>query len=336
MDGRTRFQLVMEHNSDTCGFWHGNPHADSMARLYKHFDVKDDFELALHLHDDVYWCMPESNGVWTGNTSMFDPLGGMVRKSLNQEGVFANCEDIAEIDRYHWPDLNHLDFSNTLSLLRKTRAHDMATLSGMWCCFYHIVADFFGMENYFVKMHTHPELVLAVTDRVVDFYLKANDILFDQAGDLIDSFFFGNDFGSQLDLLISPDMFHRFVMPYFVKFVNQAKQRGYRVMLHSCGAVAKVIPDLIAAGVDGLHPIQALAQHMDADSLQQQFGGKIVFMGGLDTQQVITFDTPEQVLAECERIRDIFGPNFILSPSHECILPNVPPANVAAMAAAKR
>ena len=336
MDGRTRFQLIMEHNSDTCGFWHGNPHPDSLQPLCSTFGVQDDFELALVLQDDVFWCMPEACGAWTHVTPMFDVLGGQQRASLNQDGVFALCEDVAEVEAFPWPDTRHLDFTSTLAMLQRTHSHGLATLSGMWSCFYHVAADFFGMENYFTKMHTHPEVVLAVTEHVADFYMRANDLLYDRAGDLIDSFFFGNDFGSQLDLLISPKMFHTFVMPYFVKFVNQAKQRGYRVMLHSCGAISKVIPDLIAAGVDGLHPIQARARDMDAESLQRSFGGQIVFMGGLDTQQIMPFENAAAVTAECQRLREVFGPNYILSPSHECILPNVPHANVAAMAAAPR
>ncbi len=336
MNGRERFMAIMEHRSETCGFWHGNPHPDSKKTLFEHFAVRDDFELALKLGDDVYWCMPEANRAWTAKAPMFDVLGGRARASLNQGGVFADCEDVAEVERFAWPDASALDFGPTLELLRRTRAHGMATLSGMWCCFYHNTADFFGMENYFTKMHTHPEVVLAVTEKVVDFYLRANDMLYDQADGLIDAFFFGNDFGSQLDLLISPKAFATFVMPFFAKLVDQAKSRGLRVMLHSCGAISRVIPDLIAAGVDGLHPIQARARNMDAGSLERQYGGKIVFMGGLDTQHVITFETPDEVLAECERIRGVFGPNFILSPSHECILPNVPPSNVEAMARARR
>ena len=121
-------------------------------------------------------------------------------------------------------------------------------------------------------------------------------------------------------------------MPYFREFTEQAHSRGYKVVLHSCGAIDRVISKLIDAGVEILHPIQALAKDMDAESLTKKYRGKIVFMGGVDTQRLLPFGNPEDVRKEVRRLKDLFGPNFILSPSHESILPNVAPENIAALA----
>lgn len=147
-------------------------------------------------------------------------------------------------------------------------------------------------------------------------------------------FFFGNDFGSQLDLLISPEAFDRFVMPTFVKFTNLAHKYGMKVLLHSCGSIDRVIPRLIDAGVDALHPIQAKARGMDAVHLSQAYGKDLVFVGGVDTQELLPFGTPRQVRDEVRRLRDLFGPNYVVSPSHESILPGVTIENVLAMAEA--
>jgi uroporphyrinogen decarboxylase len=57
-------------------------------------------------------------------------------------------------------------------------------------------------------------------------------------------------------------------------------------------------------------------------------------MGGVDTQRLLPIGTADEVRREVRRLKGIFGPNFIVSPSHETILPNVPPENVAAMAEA--
>jgi uroporphyrinogen decarboxylase len=101
--------------------------------------------------------------------------------------------------------------------------------------------------------------------------------------------------------------------------------------MHSCGSIYRAIPQLIRAGVDVLHPLQAMAKNMDAESLTQ-YKGKVVFMGGVDTQRILPFGTPEEVREEVLHLERIFGPNYIVSPSHETLLPNVPPENVAAMA----
>lgn len=336
MTNRTRFQNIMNHASDHCGFWHGDPNPASVEYLYGSFGVSSDFELGKKLGSTCRWVMPEGYGMWKHpeGKPMFDVLGGRPRQSLNQDGVFADCEDIAEVEAFDWPDERYVDFSGAIGEIEKTIAADQAVLSGSWSCFFHNVCDFFGMENYFVKMYTDPGVVEAVTERVADFYLRINEKLFEQAAGKIDLFFFGNDFGSQRDLLISPECFDRFVMPTFVKFTRQAHRHGMKVLLHSCGSIDRVIPRLIDAGVDALHPIQARAANMDAESLAKKYNGQVVFVGGVDTQHLLPFGTPEQVRSEVRRLRDLFGPNFIVSPSHESIMPGVTADNILAMAEA--
>ncbi len=92
-----------------------------------------------------------------------------------------------------------------------------------------------------------------------------------------------------------------------------------------------MIPRLIDAGVEALHPIQARANHMDAENLAEKYNNKIVFVGGVDTQHLLPFGTEDEVREDVRRLKKLFGPNFIVSPSHESILPNVPPENIAAI-----
>jgi len=264
---------------------------------------------------------------------MFDVLGGKERSSLNQGGVFADCEDVGTVERFHWPDIKYCNFSLAEKAVDFSIGKGQAVLSGSWGSFFHVVCNFFGMENYFVKMYTDPAVVEAVTEHVVDFYMRVQDKWFDIIGNRMDAIFFGNDFGSQLDLLISPEMFNKFIMPYFKKITAQAKGRGYKVVLHSCGAIESVIPQLIDAGVDALHPIQAKARNMDAETLCKKYRNDVVFIGGVDTQDLLPFGSPQQVYDEVCRLKELFGPNYIVSPSHE-IMPEAPPENVEMMAKA--
>jgi uroporphyrinogen decarboxylase len=223
-----------------------------------------------------------------------------------------------------------MNFAPTLASLRN--AGDFYRASGLWTCFYHNVMDLFGMENYMAYMYEAPEVVQAVTDRVCQFYFDGNEAFFKLAGGEIDGFFFGNDFGTQLDLICSPAHFDQFVMPWFGRFTAQGHRHGYQVILHSCGSIHRVISRLIDSKVDCLHPLQALARNMDAQTLRRDFGGRIAFLGGIDTQDLLVNATPQQVREEVKRVKDLLGPSVIISPSHEAVLPNVPPANLAAMA----
>jgi len=338
MTGRELFNKIMNRNSTKSGFWHGSPFDDNLEQMYDYFKTeRNNSALGTALGDCCHWIMPEAHDMWQHpeNLPMLDTLGGKARTSLGQDGFFANCEDVKDIESYPWPDIKYCDFTNAEKAVDETIAQGKAVLSGTWACFFHVAADFFGMENYFVKMYTDPAVVQAVTERLVDFYLQINAKWFDIIGDRMDAIFFGNDFGSQLDMLVSPEMFDKFVMPYFRKITTQAKDRGYKVVLHSCGAIESVIPKLIDAGVDCLHPIQAKARNMEAESLAAKYGNDIVFMGGVDTQDLLPFGKPQEVYDEVMRLRELFGPNFIVSPSHEA-MPDTPPENMEAMAKAAR
>jgi uroporphyrinogen decarboxylase len=118
------------------------------------------------------------------------------------------------------------------------------------------------------------------------------------------------------------------------RFVQQGHRHSYQVVLHSCGSVYKVIDRIIEAGVDCLHPLQALARDMNAERLSGEFNGRIAYLGGIDAQHLMTNCTPNEVCADVHRVQALLGPHLIVSPSHEAILPNVPMENVAALAEA--
>jgi uroporphyrinogen decarboxylase len=192
------------------------------------------------------------------------------------------------------------------------------------------------MEGYFILMLTRPAVVEAATERVLDFYLEANRRCLEAMGDQLDAVFFGNDLGSQRDLLVGPRQLEQFVLPGVRRIVEQAHAHDKPVILHSCGAVAKFLPRLIEAGIDGLHPLQARAAGMDAECLVREFRGALVFIGAVDTQQLLPFGTPQHVRAEVDRLVALFGERFVVSPSHEALLPNVPLENALAMRDAAR
>jgi uroporphyrinogen decarboxylase len=327
-------RLIGGESVERCGFWLGNPHADTWPILHRHFGTTSEEELRRKLRDDVRWICPQFYADAYQDPDGRELFDASLDRSKHSVAPFARCESPAELDAFPWPNPDYLNFDSCLADLR--RAGDVYRLSGFWTCFYHNVADLFGMEEYFVKMHTHPEVVDAVTDRVCRFYWEANERFFAAAGDLVDGFFFGNDFGTQKGLLCGPRQFDRFIMPWFRKFTEQGHQHGYRVVLHSCGSIHDVIGRLIDVGVDCLHPLQARAANMDAETLAREFKGRIAFLGGIDQQQLLTHGTPAEVRAEVARVKSLLGPNLIVSPSHEAILPNVPPENVEALAEAVR
>jgi uroporphyrinogen decarboxylase len=334
MTSRERIRrIIAGEKPDRCGFWLGNPHDDTLPIYHRYFGTSSLEELQLRVGDDFRWITPlfiSSSYRHPQGKGMFDLW--KYKHSLGEAGPLSECESLDEVEAYDWPDPRYIDVSECAEKLRS--AGPFYRASGFWTPFFHDVMDIFGVESYLTKMYTHPEVVRAVTDRVCQFYYDANQLLFRAAGNQIDGFFFGNDFGTQRDLILAPETFDNFVLPWFRRFTDLAHDRGYQVILHSCGSIYRVIDRLIDAKVNCLHPLQARAYGMDAETLEREFKGRIAFLGGIDTQDILVNATPEGVRAEVRRVKRLLGPNLIVSPSHEALLPNVPPENVLAMAEA--
>lgn len=321
--------------ADRTGFWLGQPTDEAWQRLHAHCGTSDNEALRRQLGCDL-------RHVWA--SSYFDDeAGGGQRQPwafLKENkgachaavGPLAGLEDPEQLEALPWPDADDYDFSRAIETLRGVGPYYRA--SGLWTCFYHDLMDAFGMEEYLVAMYEKPELVEAATDRICGFYFAANERFLDAAGDEIDGLFIGNDFGTQLDTICAPEQFDRFILPWFKRFADLAHAHGKQFLLHSCGSIARVIDRLVEAGTDCLHPLQAKAAGMAAEDLARDWGGRVAFMGGLDTQDLLPRATPAEIEAEVVRLQKVLGPRVIISPSHEALLADVPPENVVAMAQA--
>ena len=328
------FQIFSRTSASGGAMWTGHPNDKTIPIYAEKWGIEPTREAIYQfLDDDCRWFTADSGYHHPEGRAAIDPSYGVERRTLSAGGCFADAETVADIEKYPWPDPGYCDFSDVYRQIE--RFPDKMVFTGMWCPFFHQVADFFGMENYFIKMYECPEVVEAATERIVDYYVAANDKFFSELGDRADAMFFGNDFGTQRDLFISPELFKKFVMPSFKRLIAVGKKYGKKIMLHSCGSIYRIIPDLIDAGVDVLHPIQAKAAGMSAQELAQ-YKNDIAFVGGIDAQSFFVRATPQQIKDEVYRVRELLGPNIVISPSHEEVLPNVPAENILAMAEAAR
>lgn len=156
----------------------------------------------------------------------------------------------------------------------------------------------------------------------------------DAVGEYVDVVGFGDDFGTQQGLQISPALYRSLIQPYHRELYGlvHARTRA-RVFLHSCGAVYDLIPDLIGAGVDILNPVQTSAAKMDPERLKREFGDRLVFWGGgCDVQRTLPRATPEEVAAEVRWRLSVFasGGGYVFAPIHD-LQHDIPPENIVAM-----
>lgn len=183
-----------------------------------------------------------------------------------------------------------------------------------------------GYENMLADMIAEPEIAEYFLDIEfnwnIEFATKAA-----QAG--VDLLYFGDDVGNQNGMTFSADLWRKMLKPRWDKIYSAAKKINPNIVIwyHSCGDVTDIIGDLIDVGVDILNPIQP--ECMDIYTIQKKYGDKLSFDGGLGTQKLMPFGTPEEVAAEVKNLVEVFGKNggFILSPAH-ILEPEVPIENI--------
>jgi len=336
MNHRERFFATIERQPvDRPACWLGLPTTEALPALFAHFGVGSMEELKRRLDDDVWpvevpYHHPPANHIACAFDFARD-TGDYQHRTLTTPGYFEGIEDPDRVEDFPWPDpREHMDAAECCAAVADAPA-DFARLGIMWSAHFQDACAAFGMENALMTMLTAPEMFRAVIDRITRFYLDANAIFYDAAAGKLDAVLIGNDLGSQTGLMLSPELIRDFVLPGTRQLVAQAKARGYKVIHHSCGAVREIIPDLIAAGVDVIHPIQALAAGMDPERLRREFGDHVAFCGGVDAQNLLVNGSPEQVRAKVRELRRLFPTGLVISPSHEAILPDIPPANIAAL-----
>jgi uroporphyrinogen decarboxylase len=139
----------------------------------------------------------------------------------------------------------------------------------------------------------------------------------------------GDDFGSQSRPLMSLATWRRFFKPRWARVWRVFKDAGLPVIHHSCGHVTDLIPDMIDIGLNVLEPVQPV---MDLACLKREFGKHITFWGGIDTQHVLPYGTPEEVRTHASDVIRTLGRGggLIIAPSQE-IMPDVPVANIVAL-----
>jgi uroporphyrinogen decarboxylase len=189
-----------------------------------------------------------------------------------------------------------------------------------------------GMEGVLTAMHTGPDMVRLLFDRISD--VKARiAAAYVQAG--CDVLWIGDDIGSQRGPLMNPAMWREFLVPPLRKIIAAARavRADVPIAYHSDGSIGFAAEGLIEAGVDVLQAVQPEAN--DLDELKALYGDRLAFWGGVGSQSTMSHGTPEDIRAEVRRLIDTLGRGggYICSPSHR-IEPESPPENVDALAAA--
>lgn len=191
------------------------------------------------------------------------------------------------------------------------------------------------VAEWYISTVARQDYLHAIFERQTDIAIDNLSKLHEAGGDVADVVFIcGTDFGTQTSTFCSGETFKELYAPYYRKMNDWIhKNTGWKTFKHSCGAVEPFIIRFINCGFDILNPVQINAAGMEPEKLKEKYGDKIVFWGGgVDTQRVLAFGTPEQVREQVAANCRIFGRGggFVFNTVHN-IQANVPVENIAAM-----
>jgi uroporphyrinogen decarboxylase len=258
---------------------------------------------------------------------------------MNTDGPFYDGKpELRDLEEFEWPDPDNEGLYRGLAERAKALRQDTdcAVMLSLPTGIIHQGQFSRGYGDWLMDLHRHPDYVARMMDIMTDFWIRVAENALDIVGDEIDIVFFGDDMGTQQTTLFSPEIYRQLIKPrhqrMFAALSARRAQSDFKVVLHSCGSTSALFEDLIEMGIDAINPVQVNAAHMEPGWLKETFGERLAFWGGIDTQKVLPFGTPDEVRAEVRRIIDILGQDggYVLNTVHN-IQPDVPPENVVAM-----
>lgn len=337
MNAKQRVKNAISGGSlDRLPVWYGaEPGLDE--KLMKYLHVKTYEELLRALQADFRTVRPKYVGPALNRyeDGTFDTIWGIRRGGgfwgIALNAPLENAETTGDIEKYDFPDTAwfDVDFSEEETAL----SGEYAIIGGEWAPFWHEALELAGLEKFFTDFYLNPALSSALLEKCFQFHYEINERLFKKHADLIDIYWFGNDFGLTNKLMINPELWRKYVKPYLKKLSEQGHRYGLKVAMHSCGDLTQIIPDLIEIGIEILNPVQVSCPAMDPEFLKKEYGRDLVFFGAIDYNQLLSYGTPDEVRAGVRNMVDILGSDgrYIVAPSHDLLMPEVSAENMIAL-----
>jgi len=212
--------------------------------------------------------------------------------------------------------------------------HSDRAIIGVFTWGAYFIASFVrGLEDLMLDFAIRKKYADHLINTIADISYAALERMLETAGEGIDIVYMADDYCSHQAPMFSPANFGEFVVPYLRRVVDLTHKHNKKFLLHVCGAVRPLLPQIIDCGVDMLEPIQTRATGMDPAGLKRDFGNDLCFYGGVDLQQTLCQGSQNQVADEVRRLIDILGKDggYILGPGHTYIQVDAPIENILTM-----
>jgi len=217
---------------------------------------------------------------------------------------------VADIDAYPWPTAEAL--YSTDGLAEEARSlyagTDYALVARNPLTFGLLdrACALMGNAEFLMAMAGNPEVARALIEHLLSIYKDIYGMFLDAVGPYVQMVEYGDDLGSQQNLLISPAMYRKFLKPAEQELYRLMREKAPQAALfrHTDGNIFKIIPDLVEVGINVLNPVQTSSKDMEGRRLKATFGQQLTFHGAVEYLEA----DRETLIAEVKERIDTFAP----------------------------
>lgn len=312
---------------------------DKFEKKFGHRDYVNEFDFAMrHVYESF---LTQSFTDWRAkyfanekflDTVHFDIWGvahESTPESMHMNRMYhpmKNFTTIEEFKNYPYPEFDTSKLENFVKQVKKLHADNYFVSGCMHCTIWEAAWYMRSMEEMMMGMIIDDELTNYHLDRITELACKRAEV-FARAD--VDMLFLGDDIGMQHSIMMSHEMYRKFLKERLRKVINSAKKIKPDLLIayHSCGFVEPFLDDLIDVGVNILNPVQP--ECMDFAEIHAKYGDKLSFLGTLGTQQLFPYGSPEDVKNETWKNLKIAGEHggLLPMPTH-LVEPEVPLENI--------
>ena len=225
---------------------------------------------------------------------------GTTLKNWKHKASVPEFIDFTIKDREAWaeakarmtPTKDRINWKNLEQNYRKWREQGAWIQAGAWFGYDVFASWISGTETILMAMVADPEWCADMFNHALSVNLALLDMVWD-AGYTFDCLSYPDDLGYRNGIFFDLDTYREVLKPAHKRSCDWAHQKGAKVMLHTCGNVMELIPDLIDAGFDGINPLETKAG-MDVIELKEKYGSDLVLDGGIDVRKMTEPDQIEE------------------------------------------
>lgn len=264
---------------------------------------------------DNYKIVKDADGTWLNEYQMRMRQGDIYVEVLNYP--LAHAETKADIDTYQFPDPDALGRFRDAEMLVNKYKNDYLIFGDIEVTIFSLAHQLVGMEKLLVDMMMEAEYVVPLFEACAEYQTQIGLQLIEKG---VDAIWFGDDFGTQTNLIIPPETFREQLKPHYKRMIDRFRETKPDIIpiLHCDGAVADLLDDIREIGFEVFNPVQpGVPGHLPQD-MKNNFGEKFAFWGAIDQQDLLPNGTDEELESDIIEKITILGKGggYMIAPAH--------------------